>query len=170
MYKIAITGPESSGKTSLTLALANHLNCPFTEEYARNYLELRNGEYTQKDLLQILIGQIKLEEKEILKDKPHLICDTDPLVIWIWSKVKFGQVDDEIDEAWKKRKYNLYLLVKPDIPWVRDPLRESKNERDDLFLLYKTKLEDSNRKYIIIDGNKTERLEKALNAIQLLEN
>ncbi len=39
MLKIIITGPESSGKTTLCKALANHFTIPFSKEYAREYLE-----------------------------------------------------------------------------------------------------------------------------------
>ena len=167
MHKIAITGPESSGKTSLTEALANHFDCDFTVEYAREYLTLRNGKYGQDDLLKMLHGQIELEEKEINKNETFLICDTDPLVIWVWSMVKYGKVDTEIDRIWNSRQYDLYLLIKPDLVWEYDTLRESKNDREELFLMYKTMLEKLNKPYIIIEGNK--RLEKAINAINTLK-
>lgn len=165
MHKIAITGPESSGKTSLTKALANHFDCAFTEEYSREYLEIRNGKYDQDDLLPILKGQIHLEEKAISPETKLLVCDTDPLVVWIWSMVKYGNVHKEIEKALISQHYDLYLFVKPDIEWVADPLRENKNDRDKLFLMYKAKLEEYNRPYVIIDGNKIERLEKAINSI-----
>lgn len=165
MHKIAITGPESSGKTSLTIALANHFDCAFTEEYSREYLEFRNGKYDQDDLLAILKGQMRLEEKAINKEDTLLICDTDPLVIWIWSMVKYGHVHEEIEKTLISQHYDLFLLVKPDIKWVADPLRESKNDRDKLFTIYKAKLEEYNKPYVIIDGNKIERLDKAINVI-----
>ena len=38
MLKIIVTGPESSGKTTLCKALSKHYKLPFTKEYARKYL------------------------------------------------------------------------------------------------------------------------------------
>ena len=37
-YRIAITGPESTGKSTLTKALAIHFNTLWVEEFARTYL------------------------------------------------------------------------------------------------------------------------------------
>ena len=38
MMKIAITGPECVGKTTLSLALAKHYDTHVVSEYARTYL------------------------------------------------------------------------------------------------------------------------------------
>ena len=51
--RIAILGPESSGKSTLAKALASELKIDFTDEYARTYLNNINREYHQNDLLEI---------------------------------------------------------------------------------------------------------------------
>jgi len=170
MYKIAITGPESSGKTSLTKSLASHFDCPFVEEFSREYLSLRNGKYDQKDLLKILDGQLNLEEDAMNDSSPYLFCDTDPLVLWIWSKVRFGKVDKQIDDAWKNHSYDLYLLVYPDIPWKYDPLRESENDRKKLFDLYYTMLSTSGFPFVVIKGDEKQRLNTAIESINKIHN
>ena len=53
MLKIIVTGPESSGKTTLCKALSTHFEIPFTEEYARKYLDELGRDYKQDDLLEI---------------------------------------------------------------------------------------------------------------------
>lgn len=168
MRKIAITGPESSGKTSLVKALANFYHCPYTEEYARSFLERKGGEYAQEDLLTILEGQLMLEVNESTKKGNYLFCDTDPLVIWIWSKVKFGSVHPVITKAWKDHLYDLYILVYPDLPWEYDPLRENKNDRDVLFAMYEEKLKTEKRPYIIVKGSQENRLSMAISSLRKL--
>ena len=39
MLKIILTGPESSGKTTLAQQLVAHFNAPLVEEYARVFFE-----------------------------------------------------------------------------------------------------------------------------------
>ena len=120
---IVITGPESSGKTTLTKALAKELNMGYTEEYAREYLN-NNSNYSQKDLLLIAQGQL-LEEKANLN--PTAIHDTDLITIKIWSEYKYNYCDpwiiNQIEQ--QKSENRLYLLCKPDIIWEIDPLREN---------------------------------------------
>lgn len=168
MYKIAITGPESSGKTTLVEAMANHYACPWVPEFARKYLTEKKGFYTQSDLLNILKGQLHHESTLAKSYPPLLFCDTDPLVIWVWSKVKFSSVDNEIDAAFSSQHYDLHLLVYPDIAWEEDPLRENRYDRMDLFRIYREQLELHKKPYVIIKGNEKERSKKAIRAIDRL--
>jgi len=159
---IVITGPESSGKTTLTKALAKELNMGYTEEYAREYLN-NNSNYSQKDLLLIAQGQL-LEEKANLN--PTAIHDTDLITIKIWSEYKYNYCDpwiiNQIEQ--QKSENRLYLLCKPDIIWEIDPLRENPSNRAELFEIYLSEIQKTKHTYLIIEGE--ERLEKALSKIQ----
>lgn len=168
MRRISLTGPESSGKSTLVKALASHYNCPFTVEFSREYLTQRNGKYDQNDLIAILNGQLELENKAGGNEAPFLFCDSDPLVIWIWTKVKFGTVDPIIESAWKEHLYDLYILVYPDLPWEYDPLRENENDRDLLFSMYEEKLKTEKRPYIIVKGSHKNRLSQAISSLNEL--
>ena len=63
MLKVALTGPESSGKTTLTLALAEYFNAPHLLEYSRVFLNELTRPYVEQDLLPIAIGQLNQEKK-----------------------------------------------------------------------------------------------------------
>ena len=165
MRKISITGPESSGKTSLTKALASHFKCPYTEEFSREYLNARNGNYDQNDLIEILRGQLELEKRSSMQEADFLFCDSDPLVIWVWSMVKYGEVHHFIDRSWRDELYDLSILVYPDIPWESDPLRENENDRDVLFSVYKEKLRSEKRPFIIVNGSHENRLKQAISSL-----
>ena len=58
MLKIIITGPESSGKTALCKALSKHFKIPYTEEYAREYLNNLGREYKKEDLKQRVLHNL----------------------------------------------------------------------------------------------------------------
>jgi nicotinamide riboside kinase len=152
MPKIIVTGPESSGKTTLCKALSEHYDLTYIKEYAREYLTDLGRDYTQEDLLKISKEQLESENNSQL-------LDTDLITIKIWSKYKYGSCDNWILTQIEKQKSEkrFYLLCSPDIPWQADNQRENPNNREELFEIYKQELDDLGHKYFIVEGgNRTE--------------
>jgi nicotinamide riboside kinase len=147
MLKIIVTGPESSGKTTLCKKLSKHFKIPFTKEFAREYLDVLSRDYSQDDLLKIAKGQLASEHN-------FQLLDTDLITIKIWSEYKYGNCEKWILDTIEKQKTEkrFYLLCKPDIHWEADPLRENPNNRNGLFELYKKELEDLEYNYLIVKG------------------
>jgi len=164
MTRIAITGPESSGKTNLANDLANHFKVEFVPEFAREYLLAQNGAYDFSDLDKIAEGQIKSIEKA--QHYHPLIVDTEMLVMYIWSRVRFGKVSSFVQQKLIEQKFDLYILCDIDIPWEDDPLRENEYDRDDLLQHYYKKLRERKVNFIVVKGNPEERLVAALDAIK----
>lgn len=158
MDKIILTGPESSGKTTLCNYIANHFKLSQSKEYARKYLKKKGKEYIQEDLLKIAKGQLNSE-------KVNTVLDTDLITIKIWSEYKFGNCDNWILEKIEEQKNEIrfYLLCKPDIPWEPDLLRENPNDRMKLFEVYKMELENLGHTYYIVEGK--DRLENVIKKI-----
>jgi nicotinamide riboside kinase len=146
-HKIIVTGPESSGKTTLCNALSKHFNLPFSKEYAREYLNTLKRDYNPDDLLKIAKGQLKAENGIQL-------LDTDLITLKIWSEYKYGSCDKWILTQIEKQKSEnrFYLLCSPDIPWQADKQRENPNDRDSLFEIYKQELDDLEHNYFIVEG------------------
>lgn len=150
MKKIFVfTGPESSGKTTLAERLSADLNLPIVPEFARQYLENKGGKYALEEV--DYMAQI---QKELEADAPgnRVICDTDLLTFYIWKKEVFVVDDVSLLQELKKTPRH-YLLCKPNIPWIQDPLRENPLDRDRLFSLYLEVIEGSNIPFSIIDGD-----------------
>ena len=164
MNKIIITGPECSGKTSLSKGLSKHFKSPLIEEYARKYISSLKKKYTEDDLLKIAKKQWKKEYS--LKHEKNVFCDTDLLTIKIWSEFKYNNCNswilEKIQEQRNEKRY--YLLCKPNIKWKFDSQRENKFDRDSLFKIYQKELELHKYNYFIIDNN--QRLEQAKNNIK----
>lgn len=167
MLKVIVTGPESSGKTTLCNLLAEHFNIPFTAEFAREFLNKLDGDYTQYDLSIIAKRQLK-NEQLTTKNYQLSLHDTDLITIKIWSEYKYRNCDNWILEQIEKQKKEkrLYLLCKPDIPWYSDPLRENPNNRDALFDIYKKELKNLKHHYYIVEGKR--RLETVIKKIYQL--
>jgi NadR type nicotinamide-nucleotide adenylyltransferase len=163
--RVAITGPESTGKSTLASALADHYNTSWVPEYARDYLNKLNRPYTYEDVEKIAIGQIELEDKLASTAIKVLFCDTELIVIKIWLEYKYNKVPDWIEEEIKKRQYDLILLCDIDIPWEPDPLRENPDLRKFFFDWFVKEIKANQFKYIVISGSEKQRLESAIIAI-----
>ena len=167
MLKIIVTGPESSGKTTLCKSLSKHFKIPFIEEYARKYLDELGRDYKQDDLLEIAKGQLENEQTTTNKHQLSLY-DTDLITMKIWSIYKYKNcppfILNHIEK--QKSKNRIYLLCSPDIPWKNDYQRENPNDRVDLFASYKQELDNLGHDYFIVKGGN--RIENSIAKISQL--
>lgn len=168
LKKVVVIGPESTGKSTLSQALAAHFEAPWVPEFARSYIEKLDRPYGYEDLLEIAKGQIEWEDIQSKKADQLLICDTDLHVIKVWSEHRFGQVHDWVMEQIKIREYHIYLLTDIDIPWQEDPQREHPEPemRQHFFELYLRLIHQTGAPYEIISGKESERTQKAVEAIE----
>jgi len=187
LKKIVITGPESTGKSTLCEQLAKHYETIWCPEYAREYLLKHGTDYTFDDLLTIAKGQLSLEDqyvssivnRESLKRKSNspftfyhspLFIDTDMYVMKVWCEYVFGKCHQFILDEIVESKSDLYLLCNTDLPWVKDELREYPNEepRKELYHIYKDIMINQQTAWVEISGDYEERLQKAIAAVDAL--
>jgi len=166
MKKIVITGPESSGKTSLVEAVNKESGVICVNEYAREFIGKLTRPYMCDDLMTIAEGQLVLEQKAILEDPDILLCDTDLLTIKIWSEYKYGSCDPFIHNNLIKNLPDLYLLTSPDFPWKPDPQRENPDDREELFSIYKQYIIEIGVSYEVLTGSKKKRIQKVLEILR----
>ena len=166
LKRVVVIGPECTGKSALSSFLAEHFNTVWVKEHAREYLDKLNRPYTKEDLVAIAKGQTDDEDRLARDANSLLICDTDLYVIKIWSEFKYGEVADGILEAIKNRKYDLYLLTFIDIPWAEDPLREHPEQRQQLYDLYLTEMQNQRVPFVEIKGDRETRRSTAIKAIE----
>ena len=168
MIKVAIIGPESTGKTELAKTLADEYNGAWVPEYARGYLNSLDRDYHQSDLLKIASGQVELEHKMALKNPKVMFSDTDLHVIKVWSEHKYGNCDERILRQITFQHYHLYILTYHDIPYEEDPLRENPEQRDYFFDIYHQLLSSKELPFIVVKGDRSQRLELAKRHIDTL--
>lgn len=168
MTRIAIVGPECSGKTTLAADLARHAGARHVEEAARAYLDGLDRPYEESDLLEIAKAQARGEDMAAHEPGGLVACDTDLITIRIWSEEKYGRCHPWIMEQSERRHYHLWLLCAPEMPWVYDPLRENPHDRDRLFGVYEGLLRRLEKPYAVMRGTRTERLLSAINLLALL--
>ena len=164
--KIAITGPESTGKSMLAEQLAEHYHTAWVPEYAREYINNLDHPYNREDILEIAKGQILSETAIFPQADKLLICDTELIVTKIWSEVKYGKCDPWILEKITERSYDLFLLCDIDLPWEEDPQRENPHDREYLFNLYEAELISRAFPFFVISGFGKDRLDNAIRIIE----
>lgn len=171
--KVVLFGPESTGKTTLSRQLARYYNSVWVPEYAREYLQNKwNNERKTceaKDLLPIAEGQMRLENELSKKTDTVLICDTDLLETKVYSEAYYlGSCDPILEKYALENTYDLYFLTYIDTPWEADDLRDKPYERQRMFDAFESTLKDNKRPYVLLKGNKNERLETAVHHINRL--
>lgn len=150
--RICVLGPESTGKSELCQHLARVYNTEWVPEYARFFLDRLSRPYEQSDLLEIAKGQMIWEDDKASYADKYLFCDTNLVVIKIWSDHKYGETDPWILQEIERRKYDFYLLNNIDMPWIPDPQRENPKDRKFFFELFKSVLEERQFPYAIVSG------------------
>ena len=169
MYKIVISGPESSGKTELAIFLSKQLSSVLIPEYAREYVEKLERPYQIDDVEHIARVQWEQYQENAKKDHPYLIMDTFLVITKIWFKEVFGIVPEWIDRCLEEAEIDLCLLCFPDLEWVKDPVRENPGERrKELFDLYHSEITRLGIACEVIRGMGENRFANALSAINKL--
>jgi NadR type nicotinamide-nucleotide adenylyltransferase len=175
MKKIAIIGPESSGKTTLVTELAVRLRGSQVPEFARSFLEKTGPAYAFEDLRKIAQGQLQLEDDIVSsvissKGNPVFFLDTELTVIRVWSEVVFNRCDNFILSSIAARQYDHYLLTYPDLEWQPDDLREYPDDQERIrhYHYYLDAMLNQQVPFSIIRGKGEERISQALQALSYL--
>ena len=163
--RIALIGPESSGKTDLCVALARHYHTFWVPEYAREYIGKLGRKYTAADILLCSEQQWVNEQSLLARANRYLFTDTEFIVAKVWHEDRFGPAPEAITQMIDKYPYDLYLLTTPDIPFEHDPVRENPDRRDYFYNLYKSELDERQLPYAIISGQHEKRFDNAVSII-----
>jgi NadR type nicotinamide-nucleotide adenylyltransferase len=165
IHKIAIVGPESTGKSTMSAYLANHYNTVWVPEYARGYCAELTGPPTWQDEINMFYGQLALEAEILPQANKLIICDTTFITVKVWSDQMFGRTPQEVLDELPKHPYDLYLLLDIDLPWQDDPLRDFPHLREHFMAIWHAELQHLDANYVTISGQGSERYESAIKAI-----
>ncbi|MFD0751181.1 AAA family ATPase [Mucilaginibacter calamicampi] len=164
--KIAVVGPESTGKSTMSAWLADHYDTIWVPEYARGYCEKLTLPPTWQDEINMYKGQLALEQEMTPQARNGLLlCDTTFITVKIWSDHIFGSSPTEVTDALLKHHYDLYLLLDIDMPWQDDPLRDFPTLREHFMEVWHRELKALNANYVVISGTGQERYDSAVRII-----
>jgi nicotinamide riboside kinase len=168
IIRIAITGPESTGKSALAKELARHYQSCYVREAARRYIAKLKRPYTYEDLGIIARLQLAAEKYYMKKAKAYLFMDTELIVMKIWFINSFGNCPKWILKKLEEITYDLYLLCDIDLPWEPDPQREHPGQREYFYKKYHDEITSRNLPFVVISGTGRQRTQNAIDAIESL--
>ncbi|TAL37820.1 MAG: transcriptional regulator [Alphaproteobacteria bacterium] len=166
LKRVAIVGPESTGKSMLARNLAEHFDTAQVAEYARAMLEnfaanipgVDMAKPEPRDFSTIARGQIASEDAIARQANRILFCDTELLTTSYWSKHFFGACPHWIERLAEQRSYDLYMLLDPrgvENLYASDPLRLMPELKDRIAMFDWWREELTRRKlpFAVIDGD-----------------
>ncbi len=161
--RVAILGAESSGKSTLAAALADHYRTVWVPEYLREFVDTRQRVPRSDEQFFIARTQVERETHAFALARRFLFCDTTPMMTAIYSRIYFDGVDQELAALVKSStsSYDVTLVTAPDCPWVADGLqRESAATRDYVHAQLLRTLEQAAIPFLLVEGSLAQRLEQ----------
>ena len=172
--RIVVTGAESTGTTTLALALAEALNCPYVPEYGREYTEKRanvtDAPWREDELVEIAREQNELEDAAARRStNGWIVADTDALTTALWNERYFGTRSQKVDAIARQQvRPFAYILTSDDIAFEADAIREGGEERHTMSERFREELEASGVAWMEAKGGRQQRLDAALSFIRSL--
>lgn len=166
--RICLVGAESTGKTTLAQALAEHYRTPWVPEYGRELSEemlAKDGAYhwTSADFVKIARTQCERENALARKANHVLICDTDAFATAIWHRRYMGSICDEVEGiAAAHRKPDHYFLADVHTPFVQDGTRDGEEIRVWMHETFIEEMRKTGRSYTEIFGTHEARMRETI--------
>lgn len=168
MKLVVISGPESSGKTTLTMQLAEYYSVKGVSEYARDYVERLNRPYTLIDVETIAFRQIATYKslKRSSDDFDIVFFDTFLVITKVWFQEVYKFCPIWLHQAILAYKPDLVLLCKPDLEWIFDGTRENPDRREYLYDCYYNEFKYYGINIKLVEGFGLKRFENSVNILK----
>jgi len=153
--RVCFYGPESTGKSSTAIRMAQRYNTVSVPEVAREMLTSNN--FSVDDI--IAIGQAQTARVHELSKVANkiLFCDTDLIVTQIYSQHYLHAVPEILYHLEKQVTYDKYFFFDIDVPWIADGLRDLGNQREEMKEIFSNELRKRNINYTLVNGSIEER-------------
>ncbi len=172
LRRVALIGPESSGKSTLTKLLAAHYETGcYVAEYGRTYLEAAGYHLSEAVIEAIARGHRASETALAERARGLLFCDTEALITRLWSRLLVGSVPALVDRMADDDRYDLYLVTSATKSWVQDGDRvhDDYADRQSFEAECVAELTARNRRFVRIDHEDwDDRFGQAVRAVDVL--
>ncbi len=159
--KVVILGTESTGKSTLTAALAQHFETVYVAEMARQVIEKTNH-VKHHHLLDIALLHAQTIVEQAKKANKILFIDTDLNITRSYANFLFGQpleVPNWVEDA---NLGHLYFYISPDTPFIQDGTRLDFHDRNLLALSHLEQLKLQNITYQTLSGTYSQIFDQAV--------
>ncbi|MDB4887791.1 MAG: hypothetical protein JWN79_3229 [Gemmatimonadetes bacterium] len=172
MLRVCVTGPESTGKTTLAEALAARAGTAVSQEASRRYAEGKGSALDASDVAPIARVQVALDDAAVAAARARgatmVVLDTDLWSTVVYARHYYGDVPAEVLQAARARGSQLYLLCDVDVPWIPDGIRDSPDNREAMFAQFRDTLVAEGITPVVVHGSWEERWRIATRAVDAL--
>lgn len=166
--RVVLTGPESSGKTTLAGQLAAAFGAPCVPEASRLLAEaMQPVALSSATVEPIARLAMRMDDEARAREPAVVVYDTDLLSTVVYARHYYGDVAPWILGEARARMADWYLLCRPDLPWTADGVRDRPQARDELFASFRATLVEFESTFVEIQGSGATRLEAALERLPL---
>ena len=160
--RLVLLGAESSGKTTLAIALAEALGTTWVPEYGRTLHEQKLGALVYEDLLYIGRRQLELEDEATAQAHGWLVCDTNAATTALYSYYYFHRCEPELQRLAQacRQRYAHTFVCQPTVPFEVDGWRGPEALRQFQHGAILMQLELLGIPYTLVDGSVAERVSK----------
>lgn len=170
VFRVCVTGPESTGKTTLAGQLALLLGTEWVPEASRTYAERVARDLSVADVEPIArehIACVDAAAERVAAGKgTALVLDTDLLSTVVYARHYYGFDSPWLDGEERARRADLYLLCDVDVPWTPDGIRDRPANRDAMFALFRDALAERRAQIVVLRGDWDMRWTVARAAVQ----
>ena len=169
MFRIAILGAESTGKTQLALALETRLrergvSVGVVPEALRDWCQQQGR--TPRPEEQFAIAREQARRIDAMRGCAVLLADTSALMVAIYSELLFADRAIRDFALQQQRGFDLTLLTGLDLPWVADGIqRDGAHVRPTVDAMLRGALQQAGIGFATVYGGGEQRAANALRAI-----
>jgi NadR type nicotinamide-nucleotide adenylyltransferase len=170
---IVFLGAPSTGKTTITEALANDYETIFMPEYGRDYWEKYQVDrrLSKEQLVEIAQGHLEREEALIQQANKYIFTDTNAITTYMFSLYYHNNADDRLALLAKgaEKRYDLVFLCDIDTPYDDTWDRSGDMNRKDFQQKIIKDLTKRKIDYILLSGNLEQRKKKVKQILSSFE-
>lgn len=171
--KVVIIGVESSGKSTLTIDLANHFSTVHVEEVGRTICENEyhfSEKFMQPEDYYYVAMKHKIKEKEYTKFANKVLFSDTNNFITLFSAECSGWKSKVLEAMSSVEEYDMIILLDNNVPWVYDPLRtnSTQEQRTNTFNKLCSMLSKYTDTFQFVTGNFEERYKQSVQLLQKL--
>ena len=152
LLRVCVTGPESTGKTTLAARIAKRFATEWVPEASRAYAERKGTPLTADDVTPIAREHVRVADERARSARTLLSLDTDLLSTVIYSRHYYGRTPPWIVAAERVRRSHLYLLCDVDVPWLPDGVRDRPANREEMFATFERALKRRRLPHVVVRG------------------
>lgn len=164
IIRIGFVGAQSTGKSTITEAIAKKYNTEYMFEYGRYHWDVYQKDRieTLEQILEITQRHLQMEEERVKNANRYFFSDTCPFVTlryaYDWHEKASPELLRLANEA--QSRYDIIFLCGDDIPYADTPERDGIEQRTSFQRQIKYELVSRKIPYIELNGSLEDRMRR----------